>query len=136
MDSVEITDETGKEAAAAAKAKGTSHFSKAEYADALAAYQEAASHDSTDHVFPSNICACYLELAKKEYEEAKKVDLNARAFLASQQCVKLNASWVKGHLRQATAEAERALGAEWFAMRGFDVLAMAVGGPLRRQGKK
>ena len=106
MDSVEITDETGKEAAAAAKAKGTSHFSKAEYADALAAYQEAASHDNADHVFPSNICACYLELAKKEYEEAKKVDLNARAFLASQQCVKLNASWVKGHLRQATAEAE------------------------------
>ena len=106
MDTVEISDETGKEAAAAAKAKGTAHFSKAEYADALAAYQEAASHDALNHVFPSNICACYLELAKKEYEEAKKVDLNARAFLASQQCVKLNASWVKGHLRQATAEAE------------------------------
>ena len=106
---IDISDESGKELAAAAKARGTTEFAKGNqegYERAIVAYKEAEAHDSTDHVFPSNICACYLELAKKEWEPAKKVTLVARAFEAACKCTALNPTWVKGFLRKATAEAE------------------------------
>lgn len=106
---VEVSDEGGKEAAAEAKARGTAHFTlgTAEgYKQAIHSYQEAEKHDPTDHVFPSNICASYLELAKLEWEPAKKVEHNARALMAAQRCVAVNPSWFKGLLRKATAEGE------------------------------
>ena len=106
MDSVDISDETSKEAAAAAKARGTEHFAAGRHEQAIAAYEEAAKNDPTDHVFPSNICACHLELCKKEFEPARKLDHAALAFAAAQLCTSLNPSWVKGFVRMANAEAE------------------------------
>lgn len=103
---VEVSDESDKEAAAKAKIRGTKLFANSEFEPAILAYQEAEKLDPTDHVFPSNICACYLELLKKDKEPEVKVNHSAYAFLASQRCVKLNTRWIKGYLRKATAEAE------------------------------
>ena len=106
MDGVDVSDETGKEAAAEAKARGTTHFAAGRNEEAILAYKEAASHDPTDHVYHSNICACYLELCKKEYEPARKLDHAANALASANTCMSLNSSWVKGFVRKANAEAE------------------------------
>jgi len=117
---MEIEDETGKEKAAEAKARGAALYAKADresYEAAILAYAEAETHDPTDHVFPSNICACHLELCKLEYEPAKKLEHAARAFVSAERCSALNAAWVKGYVRKATAEWEVLSAAEKYAER-------------------
>ena len=101
-----VSDESGKDLAAAAKARGTASLAKNEIDDALKAYEEAEKHDPVDHVYSSNISFCHLELGKKVYEPAEKLEHVARAFVAACRCVTLNPSWLKGHVRKSTAEAE------------------------------
>lgn len=106
MDAPDLSDVTDKEAAAAAKARGTKHFQAGENEQAVLAYEQAAKHDPTDHVFHSNICACHLELCKKTFEPELKLDHAALALKAACTCTTLNSTWVKGFVRKANAEAE------------------------------
>ena len=106
---MQVEDESGKEAAAEAKQRAAVLFARADkegYEKGCAAYAEAEAHDPSDHVFPSNICACQLELCKLEWEPAKKVEHSALALVAAARCVALNPAWTKGFVRKAAAEAE------------------------------
>lgn len=98
-----------KALAAAAKAKGNACFgkkTKAGYEEALAAYEEAIGHDPDDHVFYANCCACYLELAADAWKPFQKTENYARALSKARQCTARGPSWVKGYIRQSTAEFE------------------------------
>ena len=103
-----LHEKTGKskESADEAKARGTAALARNEIPEALKAYEEAEKHDPSDHVHPSNISFCHLELAKKAFEPAEKLEHTVRAFIAASRCVTLNPSWLKGHVRKSTAEAE------------------------------
>ena len=59
-----------KELAAEAKKRGNAAFglkTSEGYEQALAAYSEAIEHNPDDHILHSNVSACHLELAKKEW---------------------------------------------------------------------
>jgi stress-induced-phosphoprotein 1 len=83
---------SNRELALAAKAKGNAAFSEGRFEEGIAAFTEAISHDSSDHVFFSNRSACYagLENFEKALEDAKE-------------CVKLAPSWAKGYSRLGLA---------------------------------
>jgi len=84
---------SGKEQAAACKAKGNAEFSAKNYKEAIEHFTEAIGHDPTDHVFFSNRSACYASLEK--YDEALK---------DGSECVRLKPDWPKGYTRKGLAE--------------------------------
>jgi len=98
-----------KALAAAAKARGNASFAKKTkegYEEALKAYEEAISHDPEDHVFYANCSACHLELASDTWKPRQKVEHYAEALSAARKCTARGPTWVKGYVRQSTAEFE------------------------------
>jgi len=96
-----------KAAAQAAKERGNAAFAKKgreNLEEALKAYEEGISLDPDNPILHSNVCACHLELASDHWEPRKKVESTARGLLAARKCTALDPTWVKGYVRQATAE--------------------------------
>lgn len=83
---------SGKELAAAAKARGNTAFQSGDYSTAVTAFTEAISHDPTDHVFFSNRSGAYASL--NEFESALK---------DADECIKLKPDFVKGYSRAGHA---------------------------------
>ena len=111
MQSVEIEDvsdgPSSKELAAAAKAKGNKAHglnTLEGFVVAIAAYTEAISHDPSDHIFYANLCASYIELSKAKWRPGEVVDAAAKAVEAARSCTAMAPTWLKGFVRQATAE--------------------------------
>ena len=108
---VEIEDisegQSPKELAAAAKGRGNKAHGLGTiegYVVAIDAYKEAISHDPSDHIFYANLCASYIELSKARWKAGEVVDAAAKAVEAANKCTAMAPTWLKGFLRQATAE--------------------------------
>ena len=75
------------------KKEGNEHFKNQRYAEAVKKYKKAAKMDPTVAIYYSNMAVCYEKLGV--YDDFKK---------ASQKCVELDPTMVKGYYRLATAQ--------------------------------
>jgi hypothetical protein len=98
---------TPEELAVLAKTLGNAAFAKNTrdgYKEAAKQYQAATEFNPTDHILFANLGAALLELAKREYDKSRKVEMVAYAALATRRCTELEAAWAKGWMRFAAAE--------------------------------
>ena len=91
------------------KERGKSAFERGDYEEALDCYKTALQpeyecHAAVDRqVLLSNVVACRLKLAAAEGDGADSQQQAAAAVQDAKQCVNLNPSWSKGHVRLASA---------------------------------
>jgi tetratricopeptide (TPR) repeat protein len=100
MTRIDHNDATAPASLVGWKERGSSHFQRGDYEAALNAYKQALRPDlecpsSEQQLLLSNIVACRLKIGGRAQAEA--------AVEAAKQCVALNESWAKGHIRLASA---------------------------------
>ena len=102
------------EQAQEAKTRGNAHFATGTlhgYREAAKEFEAATELDPTDHILFANLGAALLEQTKKEYNKSQKVEMLARALVATRRCTEIEAAWPKGWMRAAASEFDLVVGA-------------------------